>query len=76
MTTSDPARFLGRTATMGTVAAGQNADLVLLDAIPVASAQNLDGIAGVVRAGLYHSPAELARLKARVQAGRGDLSPR
>lgn len=76
MTTSDPARFLGRTATMGTVAAGQNADLVLLDANPVASAQNLHGIAGVVRAGLYHSPAELAQLKTRVKAGRGDLSPR
>jgi imidazolonepropionase-like amidohydrolase len=73
MTTRDPARFLGRTATMGSVAAGQNADLVLLDADPVTSAQNLHRIAGVVRAGLYHSPAALAALKARVQAGRGDL---
>jgi hypothetical protein len=68
MTTLDPARFLGHTATMGSVAAGQNADLVLLDGDPVASVQNLHRIAGVVRAGWYHSPAALAALKAR--AGR------
>jgi hypothetical protein len=68
MTTLDPARFLGHTATMGSVAAGQNADLALLDGDPVASVQNLHRIAGVVRAGWYHSPAALAALKARAQA--------
>ena len=73
MTTVEPARFLGRTATMGSVAAGQNADLVLLDGDPVASARNLHRIAGVVRAGRYYSPAQLAALKARVKVGQGDL---
>lgn len=73
MTTVDPARFLGRLATMGSVAAGRNADLVLLDANPVASAQNLHRIAGVVRAGRYHSSAELDALKLRVRTGQGYL---
>ena len=74
MTTLDPARFLDRLATMGSVAAGKNADLVLLDADPIASAQNLHRIAGVVRAGQYHSAAQLAALKARVKAGQGYLA--
>ena len=58
------ARFLGREATMGSVETGKNADLVLLDANPVANAANLHGIAGVVRAGVYYSPSALNRLKA------------
>lgn len=73
MTTIDPAKFLGRTATMGTVEAGKNADLVLLDANPIASVENMHRIAGVVRAGLYHSPGDLEALKAEVAAGHGYL---
>jgi imidazolonepropionase-like amidohydrolase len=73
MTTLNPARFLGRTATMGTVGPGQNADLVILDANPVADARNLRRISGVVRAGFYYSAGDLAALKGRVEAARGDL---
>ena len=68
MTTIDGARFLGREKTMGTVEAGKQADLVLLDANPVAAVANLHGIAGVVRAGTYYSPDVLADIKRRVAA--------
>lgn len=73
MTTLNGAKFLGREATMGTVAEGKNANLVLLDANPIASVQNLHRIAGVVRNGSYHSAVALSAMKqktaARVAAG-------
>jgi imidazolonepropionase-like amidohydrolase len=50
MTTTNPAIFLGRTKSMGLVADGYEADLVLLDANPLESVANLHGIAGAVRA--------------------------
>jgi len=62
--TVNGARFLGRESTMGTVEAGKNADLVLLDANPLAEVANMHKIAGVVRAGDYYSPAALRRLQA------------
>jgi hypothetical protein len=65
-TTLRPAEFLGRTATMGTVEAGKNANLVLLDANPVESAANLHKIGGVVRGGFYFSAADLAAMKKKV----------
>ncbi len=73
MTTLDPARFLGRTSHMGSVAPGGDADLVLLDADPIASVQNMHRIAGVVRADIYHSRQDLDALAARVAAGHGYL---
>jgi imidazolonepropionase-like amidohydrolase len=66
MTTIDAARFLGRESTMGSVAAGRNADLVLLGANPVAAVANLHRISGVVRAGHYYAPADLNRMKEEV----------
>ncbi|MDI1365398.1 MAG: amidohydrolase family protein [bacterium] len=71
MTTLNGAQFLGRTATMGSVEVGKTADLVLLDANPVATVHNLHGISGVVRAGRYYSRADLDRLKQRVVSGDG-----
>lgn len=73
MTTIDPARFLGRTGTMGLVAPGRAADLVLLTADPTRDVRNLRRIAGVIRAGRYYDAAALAALKRRVQAGGGYL---
>jgi imidazolonepropionase-like amidohydrolase len=67
MTTRDAAEFLGTTSTMGTVDVGKNADLVLLDANPVAAAANLHQISAVIRAGRHYAPADLARLKDRVR---------
>nr|WP_083434516.1 amidohydrolase family protein [Sphingomonas sp. Y57] len=48
MATLNGARFLGREKTMGTVEAGKQADLVLLDADPLASTANLHKIDAVV----------------------------
>lgn len=73
MSTSDAARFLGRTATMGRVAPGADADLVILDGDPTTDVANLHRVAGVVRAGFYHDRAALDRLLARIEAGKGYL---
>jgi hypothetical protein len=73
MTTLNGAKFLGREATMGSVAEGKNADLVLLDANPIASVANLHRINAVVRSGAYYSGDALAAMKdqtaTRVAAG-------
>jgi hypothetical protein len=55
--TLDAAEFLGLTGRLGTVAEGQQADLVLLGANPVESVAALHAITGVVRAGRYHPAA-------------------
>ena len=68
MTTIDGARFLKRESTMGTVAAGKEANLVLLNANPIESAQNLHGIHAVVREGRYYDAPTLESLKTRVAA--------
>ncbi|WP_181160195.1 amidohydrolase family protein [Sandaracinobacter neustonicus] len=65
MTTRDPARFLGRTETMGSVAVGKNADLVLLSENPLSDVSNFERITGVVRSGHYHSQEELALMRRR-----------
>jgi len=67
MTTSYPAEFLGRTATMGSIEVGKNADIVLLNGNPVESVQNLHSISGVVRAGFYYSHDDLDALRERAK---------
>jgi imidazolonepropionase-like amidohydrolase len=71
MTTTDPADYLGRQDTMGTVEPGRHADLVVLDANPLDSVENLHRISAVVRAGKHYSAADLAALKAKVAASAG-----
>jgi len=66
MTTLNGAEFLNRQSTMGTVDAGKNADLVVLDANPVLDVANLSKIAGVVLKGKYFSKAALEKQKADV----------
>jgi hypothetical protein len=61
MTTLNPAEFLGRTGTMGSIEVGKNADIVLLDGNPVKSLQNLHNISGVVRAGSFDPRAQRMR---------------
>lgn len=68
MLTLDAAEFLGATATMGTVAPGRNADLVLLDANPVTDATHLHTVSGVVRAGRHYPERELTAVKDRLAA--------
>ena len=67
MTTLNGARFFGREASMGTVEPGKNANLVLLDANPIESVQNLHRIDGVVRAGAYYSRHDLDAMKQTVE---------
>ena len=64
-TTSDAARFLGRDDRAGTVEAGKEADLVLLDADPTTAVANLHTVSGVVRAGRFYDAGALAGLKER-----------
>ncbi len=73
MTTSDAADFLGRTNSMGAVARGINADLVILSPVPRIDVANLHSVVGVVRASFLYNKAALARLKERVAEGRGVL---
>jgi imidazolonepropionase-like amidohydrolase len=44
---------------MGTVDVGKDANLVILDANPIASVRNLHRISGVVRGGVYYSRSDL-----------------
>ncbi|OMF27773.1 amidohydrolase family protein [Paenibacillus sp. FSL H8-0259] len=63
MATLNGAEFLERLDDMGTVEAGKNADLVILDANPLESVQNLHKIDAVIRAGSYHGQEELNSIK-------------
>ncbi|WP_195724381.1 amidohydrolase family protein [Paenibacillus monticola] len=63
MATLNGAEFLGRLDDMGTVEVGKNADIVLLDANPLESVQNLHKIDAVIRAGSYHGYDELDSIK-------------
>lgn len=71
MTTINPAEYLGRQESMGTVEPGRHADLVVLNANPLDNVENLHDINAVVRAGKFYSAAELTALKARVASSRG-----
>ena len=62
------AQFVGREATMGTVEVGKNADLVLLDANPLADVANLSKISHVVLRGKVYTRATLEKIKTDVAA--------
>lgn len=66
--TLNPAKYLNATDTMGTVAQGKLADLVLLDADPLADITNTTMIRAVVANGRYFDRAVLDRLLAEGQA--------
>ena len=68
MTTLDGAKFLGREATMGSVQAGKDANVVLLRANPLASVQNLHAIAAVVRGGKFFAAGALDAMKKKTEA--------
>lgn len=65
-TTLNPAEFLHRETMMGTVDQGKIADLVLLDANPIAGVANLDKIAAVFVNGRYFARPALDRMKSDV----------
>jgi adenine deaminase len=66
--TLNPAKMLRATDSLGTVAAGKLADLVLLDADPLADITNTAAIRAVVADGRYYDRAALDRLSAGVKA--------
>jgi imidazolonepropionase-like amidohydrolase len=66
--TINPARFLGKTADLGTVAKGKIADLVLLDSDPTQDIGNTRKIAGVILNGRYFSRQDLDSLRSQAQA--------
>jgi len=65
--TLNPARYFGLQETVGTVASGQRADLVLLDANPLTDITNVRGIRGVVVAGRFLDRTELDNVLAQVK---------
>jgi imidazolonepropionase-like amidohydrolase len=71
MTTINVAEYLGRSARMGTVETGRDANLVILDANPLESVDNLSKIAGVVRSGVHYSKQEIGALKDRIAPKKG-----
>ena len=66
--TLNPAKMLRATDSLGTVAPGKLADLVLLDADPLADITNTTTIRAVVANGRYFDRPALDRLLAEVQA--------
>ncbi|HVT34057.1 MAG TPA: amidohydrolase family protein [Nevskiaceae bacterium] len=66
--TREPARFLHREREQGTVETGKRADLVLLDADPLADIHNTSHIAGVVLDGRWLDRAALDVLLAQARA--------
>ena len=57
--TFNPATYLGMTDSLGTIAPGKLADVVLLDADPLASIRNVAQVRGVWRGGRYLSRAAI-----------------
>jgi hypothetical protein len=66
--TLNPAKFLHATDSLGTVASGKLADLVLLDANPLTDIANITSIRAVVANGRYFDRAALDQLLAAVRA--------
>ena len=62
--TLNPAIFLGREAAQGTIEAGREADLVLLDADPIADIRNTRRIAAVIHDGRLITRGEIERILA------------
>jgi imidazolonepropionase-like amidohydrolase len=74
--TLNPAAYFGATDTLGTVAVGKLADLVLLDADPLADIHNTTKIAAVVANGHYYDRTALDHLMAEVIArAKSDRGP-
>jgi Amidohydrolase family len=67
-TTVNPARYLGREMTPGTIAAGRLADLVLLDANPLQDIANVRRIRAVFTAGRFLDRSALDQLLAQANA--------
>ena len=72
--TLNPAQYLHAADSLGMVAPGKLADLVLLDANPLADIRNTRKIRAVVANGRYFDRAALDTLLAKVQQASGNVS--
>jgi len=66
--TINPARYLDREKTLGTIAAGKSADLVVLDANPLDDVGNVRRVRAVVTAGRFLDRTALDQLLAQAKA--------
>jgi imidazolonepropionase-like amidohydrolase len=66
--TSNPARFLGREASLGSVEPGKVADLVVLSANPLEDIRNTRKISIVVANGQFFDRAALDQILMQVEA--------
>ena len=66
--TVNPARYLARESTLGSVAAGRQADLVVLDANPLEDIGNVRRIHAVITAGRFFDRSALDQLLMRAKA--------
>jgi imidazolonepropionase-like amidohydrolase len=66
--TSNPAKFLGKTASMGSIESGRTADLVLLAANPLADIRNTRKITAVISNGRLFDRAAIDKLLGSVEA--------
>ncbi|HET9360887.1 MAG TPA: amidohydrolase family protein, partial [Vicinamibacterales bacterium] len=57
--TINAARMLGREATFGTIETGKQADMIVLDADPLADIGNVRRIHRVIKGGVVHDPGQL-----------------
>jgi imidazolonepropionase-like amidohydrolase len=64
--TLNPAIYFGKTADLGTVAAGKIADLVVLARNPLVDIANTRSVMAVIADGRYYSARELDRLRLRI----------
>jgi imidazolonepropionase-like amidohydrolase len=66
--TAAPARFAGMESTLGTIATGKIADIVLLDADPLANIRNTRRIYAVIQAGRLHARSDLDAMLKEIRA--------
>ncbi|MGX4653463.1 amidohydrolase family protein [Micromonospora sp. SCSIO 07396] len=67
--TTAPAAYLGRSDRMGRIAAGMDADFLLLDADPLADAANLSSVSAVIRAGHHLTRDQIRAVAAQAASG-------
>jgi len=65
--TLNPARYFGLQQTAGSIASGQSADLVLLDASPLTDITNIRRIRAVIVAGRFLDRTDLDKLLAQTK---------
>jgi imidazolonepropionase-like amidohydrolase len=68
MATRDAALALGKAGDLGTVEPGKLADMIIVDADPLADLRNLHQLYRVIRGGTVYDPAELVSISSRANS--------